>query len=210
MVDADSLASQQRGSRPSKESGPADAKPPLVSRLSKSGAAKEADIPFAPLAGVKGRMFDRVGGRQAEVVRAFLEAIAPEGRPFDVRLWDGTLLPGDPRGTFTIVLNDPTALANMLTIPLEKSLATAYVAGRFDVEGDIIAAFRHVETFATRARATSDLRRLVTSLLVLPRAWSQDSRAPQPARLAGRKHSRGRDRAAIRHHYDVGNEFYAL
>ena len=38
--------------------------------------------------------------------------------------------------------------------------------------------------------------------------------APRPpaseARLHGRRHSRARDRAAIAHHYDLSNEFYAL
>src|SRR3970040_301117 len=32
---------------------------------------------------------------------------------------------------------------------------------------------------------------------------------PPRARLRGRVHSLERDRAAVRHHYDVGNDFYA-
>ena len=30
------------------------------------------------------------------------------------------------------------------------------------------------------------------------------------ARLTGRLHTRGRDKAAIAHHYDLSNEFYEL
>jgi len=30
------------------------------------------------------------------------------------------------------------------------------------------------------------------------------------ARLSGRRHSRARDLAAVRFHYDVGNDFFAL
>src|SRR6185312_14104389 len=33
---------------------------------------------------------------------------------------------------------------------------------------------------------------------------------PEEARLRGRTHSRGRDAAAIAHHYDVSNQFYRL
>src|SRR5581483_5121028 len=39
-------------------------------------------------------------------------------------------------------------------------------------------------------------------------------RPPRPPatelRLRGRRHTIGRDREAVRHHYDVGNEFFAL
>lgn len=34
--------------------------------------------------------------------------------------------------------------------------------------------------------------------------------ARKPARLRGRLHSRGRDKAAVEYHYNVSNEFYAL
>lgn len=33
---------------------------------------------------------------------------------------------------------------------------------------------------------------------------------PEEARTRGRRHSKRRDREAISHHYDVGNDFYRL
>ncbi|MFJ3975128.1 class I SAM-dependent methyltransferase [Streptomyces sp. NPDC090021] len=68
---------------------------------------------------------------------------------------------------------------------------------------------------ATTATATAELLRdadargAVRDLVALARPWP----APAPpgeeaARRSGPRHTRGRDRQAISHHYDVGNDFY--
>ncbi|HXF82726.1 MAG TPA: cyclopropane-fatty-acyl-phospholipid synthase family protein, partial [bacterium] len=45
--------------------------------------------------------------------------------------------------------------------------------------------------------------------LRLPRT-AAPGRVPPRARVSGRIHSPSRDRTAVRHHYDIGNDFYAL
>ncbi|VAW41795.1 Cyclopropane-fatty-acyl-phospholipid synthase, partial [hydrothermal vent metagenome] len=57
--------------------------------------------------------------------------------------------------------------------------------------------------------STNDLFTLMRDWLTLPRGHTQRA-GRGPARLAGRPHSRERDHAAIRYHYDVGNDFYGL
>src|SRR5215475_4160402 len=61
-------------------------------------------------------------------------------RNFHVRLWDqSTWRPCDqPR--FTLVLKHPGALREMFGSASELTLARAYIAGDFDIEGDIQAA----------------------------------------------------------------------
>ena len=133
-----------------------------------------------------------------------------EDRGFEVRLWDGTVVRGTAPVRFTLVLRDPASLGDMLTIPLERSLATAYLRDRFDVEGDMIAAFRTFETLAQLERSVGVLARFVCSAFLLPRTTLGPATPPGRARLWGVAHSRRRDRSAIRHHYDIGNEFFAL
>jgi cyclopropane-fatty-acyl-phospholipid synthase len=141
-------------------------------------------------------------------VRALEALLAPlEPRDFAVRLWDGRELPaaaGPPR--FTLVLTHPASLARMVWPPGELTAAEAFVRGDWDVEGDLVAAVHLRERVRIGARQVLALTPLVPSLLrggatPPPRA---------PARLAGEKHSTARDAAAVRHHYDAGNDFYAL
>lgn len=148
--------------------------------------------------------------RSAASVRTLVELLAPHDRPFDVRLWDGTTIQAHRPPEFTIVLRDPRALGRMLTPPFEKSLATAFVTGSFDVEGDAVAGFRHFERMGDRRWSPAEIAQLARAVLALPRDRKDHPDMPAPARLRGRLHSPGRDRDAIRHHYDVGNAFYAL
>ncbi|WP_424213429.1 class I SAM-dependent methyltransferase [Streptomyces sp. BI20] len=79
---------------------------------------------------------------------------------------------------------------------------------------------RAVSSRLARLRALTDrsaalkdpaVRRAVRELLTLARPWSPPPPPPEEARAAGGSaHTRGRDKKAISHHYDVGNEFYEL
>ena len=66
----------------------------------------------------------------------------PATRHFAVRYWDGSIEPPGAADSpaFTLVLNHPGSLARMLLPPSHLSLAEAYVAEDFDVEGDLEAA----------------------------------------------------------------------
>jgi cyclopropane-fatty-acyl-phospholipid synthase len=161
-------------------------------------------------------------------------------RSFTVRFWDGTELPsttasgdrvakgkrnedeqsGDgnkrsgngasvaPTGpTFTV--RSPKAVAHVVRAPGELGLGRAYVAGELEVDDldrviDLIDDFQEPRIDrATRARlAVAALR--ACGLTIPPRAPKGE------LRLKGHSHSKQRDAKAVRHHYDVSNEFFEL
>ncbi len=132
-------------------------------------------------------------------------------REFAVRLWDGVVWPAEAEQSprFTLVLNHPGALRRMFLHPSDLTLGEAYIYGDFDVEGDLIAAFRLADPLRRLKLGTADWLRLGRRLLSLPRA-SVSREGRQAAHISGGVHSRARDRRAISYHYDVSNGFYAL
>lgn len=106
--------------------------------------------------------------------------------PVRLVLWDGreVALSEEPRVTVRL---KGTRGASAFVRPSLLSLAEAYIEGHADVEGDLNEAIRGAEAISRAA----------------PRPLFDS--APGPSR-----HTKRDDRAAIRHHYDVSNEFYAL
>ncbi|HET7754774.1 MAG TPA: class I SAM-dependent methyltransferase [Anaeromyxobacteraceae bacterium] len=145
----------------------------------------------------------------AETIRALdivVAKLAP--RDFAVRLWEGTTVPPERgQARFTLVLNHPGALRRMLWPPGELTAAEAFIRGDYDVEGDLIAALARRDQLYIGAREAASLLRLAPSLLLAEGAHGSLERA---ATLHGEKHTRDRDTVAVRHHYDAGNDFYAL
>jgi cyclopropane-fatty-acyl-phospholipid synthase len=134
--------------------------------------------------------------------------------PIRVRAWDGSEA-GAPAGPDTpvVVLAHRRALRRLLWQPGELGLARAFVAGELDVEGDLAEGLRRCWQLgrARRPRLSPALRRDAVRLALGLGAVGPRPAAPgAEARLTGRLHSRTRDRAAIAHHYDLGNEFYEL
>jgi cyclopropane-fatty-acyl-phospholipid synthase len=134
--------------------------------------------------------------------------------PVTIRFWDGSVL-GAGAST-SIVVRSPEAIRHLLWAPNELGLGRAYVSGSLDLDGDIYDLLALRDHLAT-SRADADINlgwRGWASLL--PAAWKLKllgGRPPVPdeeARLRGRMHSRQRDAAAIRHHYDVSNDFYRI
>ena len=149
-------------------------------------------------------------GTPAATLAALEALLGPDPRDFVVRLWTGEALQPTPgqRARFTLVLTHPAALRRMLWPPSELTLAEAFVRGDFDVEGDLVAAFALRDRFTPSARTLAQLARLLPAAIA---GDGEERRAPtRAARLGGVVHGRARDAAAVRHHYDVGNEFYAL
>ena len=105
--------------------------------------------------------------------------------PIRVVLWDGREVALSEAPRVTLRVKDPSAAA-ALARPTMLSLAEAYIDGRTDVEGDVREAIRSAEAL-TRGRQHS--------------IFGGRDRA---------RHTKREDRDAIRHHYDVSNEFYAL
>ena len=92
-------------------------------------------------------------------------------------------------------------------------LAQAYVTGELDVEGDLAEGFRRVWRTVREGRVAGtrpDLKEVAKTALRLGVIGPRPATPASQARLSGRLHSLLRDRAAISHHYDVGNAFYRL
>ncbi len=164
-----------------------------------------------------------------EPLRRELASALPE-RSFTVRFWDGSELPatsgyaingeGDDeangnrnavngtRGP-TFIVRSPKAVAHVIRAPGELGLGRAYVAGDLEVDDldrviDLIDDFEEPQIdIATRARIAAAALR-ACGLTLPPRAPKGE------LRLKGRSHSKQRDSKAVRHHYDVSNEFFEL
>jgi cyclopropane-fatty-acyl-phospholipid synthase len=139
----------------------------------------------------------------------------PARRAFAVRLWDGTYdgpaaMAAPP---FTLVLRRPGALRRMLLPPSELAIGEAYVRDDFDIEGDIEAAVASSGLITGALRAPAALARAAARLMQLPHDDVPDDVAdhPRPAlHRFGAPHSRARDAAAVRFHYDAGADFWRL
>ena len=142
-------------------------------------------------------------------LRREIERTLPE-RPFTVNLWDGLTIPSTSNGDgprFTV--NSPRALAQLVRAPGELGLGRAYVTGDLDVD-DLMAVMRVVDTWEP---PPIDGRGRAKLILAAMRAMGIPRLPRVPAselKLHGERHSRERDERAVRHHYDVGNEFFQL
>jgi cyclopropane-fatty-acyl-phospholipid synthase len=141
---------------------------------------------------------------------SILDRIFPPPRGFAVQLWNSEELPAESSAPFTLVLNHPGALRRMFSLPIELSLGEAFINKDFDIDGDIFSAFAWMDSIAATPSSPANVFVLLKDLLALPRDNTGQLSGRGPAQLSGAQHSRQRDRAAIRYHYDVGNEFYGL
>jgi cyclopropane-fatty-acyl-phospholipid synthase len=145
-------------------------------------------------------------------VKRVLEQVLSGMRPriFDVRFWDGSVWPGDSGSSqFTLVLRHPGAVRRMFWPPKPLSFASAYVYDDFDVEGDMIA-FQKLCNYLIRQVPTLPLTvrmRLAWLIWRLPQV-DQQRAGRHAAQLTGPRHSRARDREAIRYHYDMPDRFF--
>ncbi len=134
---------------------------------------------------------------------------ALQRRPFSLEFWDGTTVRATEPGAPTFSFRSPRALAHVLLAPGELGLGRAYVAGLLEVD-DLDAAIAIVDSFEPPPLSLGQQARLALAVM---RACGV-VRPPRPPRtelrLRGARHTISRDRAAVRHHYDVGNDFFAL
>lgn len=109
------------------------------------------------------------------------------GQPLDILLPDGSRVNLGLPPQAVLSVHDPDVLSE-LAHPTLGTLAEAFINGRIDVDGDIMTAIVAAERLANAAGSP------VTSRI---------DAAPND-------HPPHQDRADIRHHYDVGNDFYRL
>jgi cyclopropane-fatty-acyl-phospholipid synthase len=138
--------------------------------------------------------------------RLFLE-VFPD-RPFAVTFWDGTSLPSTTGDGPTFEVRSPRAVAYALSAPGQLGLGRAYVAGDL-IPSDMDQTLDVVNTWTP---PPVDRRMQVRLALAAARAAGIQKPPPVPSaelRPAGRRHSIARDQRAVRHHYDVSNDFFA-
>lgn len=148
--------------------------------------------------------------------------------PVRVRAWDGS--EAGPPGAPVLRVRHRRALRRVLWSPGELGLARAWVAGEIDTgPGDDL--YRLLDRLsgllwekesgqdaspggplAVLARVRDpDVRAAVRQLFALGGALPPPSPPPEERRRRfGVRHTRLRDRKAVSHHYDVGNDFYRL
>ena len=125
-------------------------------------------------------------------------------RTFAVELWDGTVfapehdaVPGS-----RVVLRRPEVVSLFLPPSSERRLAEAYMTGGLALEGDLCGLLEAAAEWQGPSRLGP------TALLS---AWLARARSPhEPSPLRGSAHNPGRDREAIRRHYDRGAELCRL
>ncbi len=131
--------------------------------------------------------------------------------PVPIEFWDGSSV-GDAHGPGRIVIRRRDALRRIVWSPGELGVARAFVAGDIDLIGPVAETLRSLqEALPTDARIAAPA---VPGVLAGGRAVGAFGRplAPPPEEFVPRgvRHSLRRDRSTIGHHYDVGNDFYAL
>jgi cyclopropane-fatty-acyl-phospholipid synthase len=141
-------------------------------------------------------------------LRRDLAAALPE-RPFAVRFWDGTEVPATTESAPTFIINSPKALAHVLRAPGELGIGRAYAQGLIEAD-DLDAGMLVFDSFEAPSLSVRQLARLAAGLVRATGLMLPPRRPGTELRLRGERHTIARDRAAVRHHYNVGNDFFKL
>lgn len=134
--------------------------------------------------------------------------------PVRLRAWDGS--EAGPHGAPVVELRSRRALRRILWSPGQLGLGRAYVAGELDLPDDV---FETVAALTSTGRLTDPVPQtgperwgLLRAAAGLRALGPQPAPPPEEVDLGryGGQHSKARDAAAVSHHYDLGNDFYAL
>jgi len=145
---------------------------------------------------------------RTEPLRREVEARIPE-RPFTVEFWDGTRLPSTGGDGPTFFVRSPRAAAHALRAPGQLGLGRAYVNGDIEVD-DMDAVIELLDSWQPPSLDRTDLAHLLLGAVRAAGVQPPPKRPDAELVLSGRRHSKERDAKAVRHHYDVSNEFFAL
>lgn len=156
-------------------------------------------------------------GVAAGLAEALAVVLGTSEIPLRLQAWDGS--EAGPAGAPLVVFRSRRALRRMLWSPGQLGLSRAYVAGEIDAPGDVFASFaalssagKFAEPGPFRRPSVPELGTILRTAVRLGALGPNPAPPPEEAKVvrAGRRHSKKRDAAAISHHYDVGNDFYAL
>jgi len=128
-------------------------------------------------------------------------------RPFSIELWDGSSVEATRAGP-AMRLRSPDALGHILRAPGELGVGRAYVCGDLEVD-DLDATLGLLGRWQAPLTTRQKLDLLVSALRAtgLRRPPAPPAAELRPSRA---RHSARRDAIAVRHHYDVSNEFFSL
>jgi cyclopropane-fatty-acyl-phospholipid synthase len=148
-------------------------------------------------------VFARTGPFRSELERAL------PARPFAIDFWDGTRLPSTNGGGPVLRVRSPAALGHALRAPGQLGIGRAYVSGQLEVD-DLDAVIGLLDRWQPPPLDRAARGRL--ALAAVRAAGLQRPPKPPTAELRpqGRRHSPERDARAVRHHYDLPTEFFAL
>ncbi|MEU8242982.1 cyclopropane-fatty-acyl-phospholipid synthase family protein [Actinoplanes missouriensis] len=147
-------------------------------------------------------------------LKSLLETLLRTPMPVRLRAWDGS--EAGPADAPVVIIKHRRALRRLVWQPNQLGLARAYVSGEIDVEGDLydvlsrLAALLWTTSGTTGTGRHIPLRSVMAEALRLGVIGSQPKPPAEEMAVSGARHSRSRDRQAISHHYDVGNDFYRL
>src|SRR5689334_13187464 len=151
----------------------------------------------------------------AAVLRPVVDAALGTQVPVRVDCWDGSSL-GPADAPVVVRFTSRRALRRLVWAPNELGFARAYVSGDVQIEGDLLDALSRFDALADPERGPGvhvgrDTISAVARAAVRLGALGPPPRPPaEEIRLSGRRHAQRRDAKAVSHHYDVGNDFYAL
>jgi cyclopropane-fatty-acyl-phospholipid synthase len=149
----------------------------------------------------------------ADRVVLILEHVLGTPVPLRIRVWDGSVA-GAADGP-TLRINSRRALRRLLWQPDEVGLGRAWVTGEIDVEGNLEQAMTQFESIgrdlaARRRLSAGEWIRVLRAAVRLGAIGPAPKPPPEEIALSGQRHSKSRDRLAVTHHYDVGNDFYEI
>ena len=164
---------------------------------------------------------DRVGGGTAAARRTVASRVdgtkvladALRQLPVTVRFWDDSMVVArDDPDAPVVLIRDEQAIAHFLRAPNQLGLGRAWVSGALDVDGDLERVLGLRQRVGGLSLGPLGRARLAAAALRVagPRALRRPPIPASEAAPAGRLHSKRRDRASVRHHYDVSNRFYEL
>ena len=147
-------------------------------------------------------------------LRRVFDLITP--RLFRVRLPDGSIIDAEEgyESRFTLVLHHPEVLRQMLIPYSELRIGEGYIFDAFDIEGDVVEAFKAFHTMKIRRMTSGQLLRNLFTIWQLgnkqmsKRLWQRHEQVQFSH--SGRQFSTTRDQAASKFHYDLSNDFYKL
>ena len=147
----------------------------------------------------------------AEQLTDMFDALFGGTPPVAIEFWDGSSV-GDAVGPGRIVIRRREALRRIVWSPDELGIARAFVAGDIDLIGPVAETLRSLQdALPTDARiAAAALPKVLTGGRAVGAFGRPLSPPPEEFVPRGVRHSLRRDRSTVGHHYDVGNDFYAL